>query len=323
MPHTEQPIVARSRAFNDIMALARRLSGASCPVLITGESGTGKELIARIIHDASPSRQGPYVAINVAALPADLVESQLFGHVAGAFTGAQRDRAGAFRSAHGGTLLLDEIGDLPLNAQAKLLRVLEEKEVLPLGADTPVPIDVRIVTATSRKLERLVEGGLFRSDLLFRINVVRIEIPPLRERPDDIPVLAEYYCERFCRESGIPPRKIDGEAMQRLLAHGWEGNVRELAHVIERAVLLSDGDSIAVDDLPREIVGCGCADGNCQPTLLGDAVEAFKQRHIISVLESVNGDRGKAARLLGLSPATLFRYIRKYGLKGYALQRTH
>ncbi len=316
MPHY-QPIVARSRAFSDIMALAQRVARSSCAVLITGESGTGKELIARTIHDSSPARTGRYIPINVAAIPGDLIESQLFGHTRGAFTGADQDRLGAFRAADRGTLLLDEIGDLPLCTQPKLLRALEEHEVLPVGSDTPVNVDARVIAATSRDLDQLVEHGRFRSDLLFRLDVVQISIPPLRERPEDIPVLAEYYCRHFGEALGNPAMSISGAAMQCLLRHSWNGNVRELAHTLERAVLLCDGDSIQVSDLPERLSNCATVSRDN----LRDAVESFKRQHIVRMLEAVDGDRQAAAKRLGLSPATLFRYIDRYGLKGYALDR--
>jgi len=316
VPH-HQPIVARSRAFSDIMSLARRVARSSCAVLITGESGTGKELIARTIHDSSPARTGRYIPINVAAIPDDLIESELFGHTRGAFTGADQGRLGAFRAADGGTLLLDEIGDLPLYTQPKLLRVLEQREVLPVGSDTPVNVDTRVIAATSCDLDQLVENRRFRSDLLFRLNVVQISIPPLRERPEDIPILAEYYCRHYREALDKPDIGISSRAMQCLLRHPWDGNVRELAHTLERAVLLCDGDTIQVTDLPERLKNCT----RISRDNLHDAVESFKRQHIVSILEAVDGDRREAAKRLGLSPATLFRYIDKFGLKGYALER--
>lgn len=316
MPYRSQPIIARSQAISDIMALAEKVASSSCAVLITGESGTGKELVARVIHDASPSRPGQYIPINVAALPSELVESQLFGHVRGAFTGASHDRPGAFMAANHGTLLLDEIGDLPLQTQPKLLRALEQKEILPVGSDRPLSVDTRVVAATSWDLEALADTGRFRADLLYRLNVVQITIPPLRDRPEDISILAEYYCEHFCHETGKQPLRIGDTARRLLLNYAWKGNVRELAHVIERAVLLCDTDEISSRDLPADL-------GNCSPQPVADfhsAVESFKHRHIVSILEDAGGDRRKAAELLGISPATLFRYIDKYNLKGYALK---
>jgi len=300
------------------MVLAKRVANANCPVLITGESGTGKELIARTIHDNSANRNGRYIPVNVAAIPSDLVESQLFGHVRGAFTGADHERLGAFRTADGGTLLLDEIGDLPLFTQPKLLRAIEQQEIQPVGSDTASNVDVRFIAATSCHLDSLVEQGRFRADLLFRLNVVQISIPPLRERPEDIPVLSEYYCEHYARVHGTPDMRIGKAAMQALINHEWHGNVRELAHTLERAVLLRDGSQINSTDLPDSI--------NREPEDTGeslyDAVESFKRRHIVKTLEAVDGDRQRAAKQLGLSAATLFRYIDRYNLKGYALNRS-
>jgi transcriptional regulator with PAS, ATPase and Fis domain len=313
MLQTVQPIVAKSQAFSDILVLARKVANSNCAVLITGESGTGKELIARTIHDASSSRNGRYVPVNVAAVPTDLIESHLFGHQRGAFTGANENRTGAFRAAANGTLLLDEIGDLPRETQPKLLRALEQNEIVPLGADTPVSVDSRVIAATSTDLQKAVDEGRFRADLLFRINVVQIHIPPLRERPEDILVLAEYYCEKFCSESNRPVVHLSDNVRQCLLKSPWKGNVRELAHVIERAILLTDSDIIEMQHLPAEYGNCGII----ETFAFKDAVDTFKRNHIIRALEYTDGNRGDAAELLGLSHATLFRYIDKYDLKGY------
>jgi len=286
-------------------------------VLVTGESGTGKELVARAIHEASPARIGQYIPVNVAAIPDNLVESELFGHVRGAFTDARQDRQGAFRSASGGTLLLDEIGDLPLHSQPKLLRALEQGEVLPVGSDIPIDIDTRVIAATAKNLQEQASRACFRTDLLYRLNAIQIHIPPLRERPEDIPLLVEYYCKRYCRQAGKPLKHVSRDAMRCLLKHAWNGNVRELAHTLEHAVLLTDGDTIAVGDLPPAL-----CDGESKLTdNLHDAVDAFRRLHIIRTLEIVAGDRTSAAEQLGISPATLFRYIDKYGLKGYAIGR--
>lgn len=313
MLETVQPIVAKSQAFSDILALAHKVANSNCAVLITGESGTGKELIARTIHDASSSRTGRYVPVNVSAVPVDLMESHLFGHLRGAFTGANENRSGAFRAAANGTLLLDEIGDLPRETQPKLLRALEQKEIVPLGADTPIRVDSRVIAATSTDLQKAVDEGRFRADLLFRINVVQIHIPPLRERPEDILLLAEYYTEKFCAESSRPPVRLSDALRQCLLKHPWKGNVRELAHVIERAILLTEAAVIDIQHLPAEYSDCGII----ETFTFKDAVDTFKRNHIIRALEYTDGNRGDAAELLGLSHATLFRYIDKYDLKGY------
>ncbi len=316
MEHDIGSIIANCRGFGEVLSFAKTAACSSCAVLITGESGTGKEIIARTIHEHSANKSGRYVPVNVAALPSELVESHLFGHVTGAFTGATHNRAGAFRSAAGGTLLLDEIGDLPVPTQPKLLRALEQKEIQPVGSDTPITVDTRVIAATSRNLKQMVEAGQFREDLLYRINVVEIHIPPLRERPEDIPSLAEYYCRYHAENYGKPVKRLSADACLQLLNHPWKGNVRELSNIIERAILFCESDNIGPDDLNLN----PCSD-NAYPTRssLQEAVDAFKKQHIISVLQSVDGNRSKAAEKLDLSHATLFRYIEKYGLKGYAL----
>ena len=309
-------IIANCHGFGEVLSFAKTAASSSCAVLITGESGTGKEIVARTIHEHSSNRSGRYVPVNVAALPADLVESHLFGHVSGAFTGATHNRAGAFRSAAGGTLLLDEIGDLPLPTQPKLLRALEQKEIQPVGSDMPITVDTRVIAATSRNLRDMVETGQFREDLLYRLNVVEIHIPPLRERPEDIPALAEYYCRHHAIKYGKPVKRLNADACLQLLNHPWKGNVRELSNIIERAILFCESDTIGPDDLHLD----PCSDTNhLAYASLQEAVDAFKKQHIISVLQSVDGNRSKAAEKLDLSHATLFRYIDKYGLKGYAL----
>ncbi len=308
-------IIANCHGFGEVLSYAKTAAYSSCAVLITGESGTGKEIVARTIHEHSANKSGRYVPVNVAALPSDLVESHLFGHVTGAFTGATHNRAGAFRSATGGTLLLDEIGELPVPTQPKLLRAIEQKEIQPVGSDTPVTVNTRIIAATSRNLRQMVEAGCFREDLLYRLNVVEIHIPPLRERPEDIPTLAEYYCRHHAENYGKPVKRLNTEACLQLLNHPWKGNVRELSNVIERAVLFCESDTIGPDDLNLD----PCAESHLARASLQEAVDAFKKQHIISILQSVNGNRSKAAEKLSLSQATLFRYIEKYGLKGYAL----
>ncbi|TCK19490.1 regulatory Fis family protein [Thiogranum longum] len=318
MEHAVESIIANCRGFGQVLHLARTAAASSCAILITGESGTGKELVARTIHDHSPHKAGRYYPVNVAALPCDLVESHLFGHVSGAFTGAIHNRAGAFRKADGGTLLLDEIGDLPSGAQPKLLRALEQKEIQPVGSDETIAVDTRVIAATSQDLEKMVESGQFRKDLLYRLNVVEIHIPPLRERPEDIPALAEYYCIRHARANEKPVKRLNADACLQLLNHPWNGNVRELSNMIERAVLFCQSDTIGPEDLNLS----GCHESIYSPTTtLQEAVDIFKKQHIISVLQRAKGNRNGAAEILGVSQATLFRYIDKYDLKGYALHK--
>ncbi|RMG29476.1 MAG: hypothetical protein D6721_05940 [Gammaproteobacteria bacterium] len=314
-------VLYRSQAIHKVMQLATKVAALDCPVLITGESGTGKELVARRIHEASPRRSAPFLPINAAAIPDELVESQLFGHVAGAFSGARQARLGAFRSACGGTLLLDEIGDVPLHVQPKLLRAMEASEVVPVGRDTPEPIDVRFLTATSRDLHAMVEQGHFRRDLLYRINAVEIHIPPLRERPEDILLLAEAFAEKYARQMQRACPVLAPEVREVLLEHPWYGNVRELAHVMEYALLVSDSDRIRLDDLPCELNGVDRAPAELDG--LNEAVARFRCNYIRKVLALTRGNRQEAARRLRISEATLFRHIERCGLKGYALPHGH
>jgi len=305
-------LVGNSQALRQVLSLVNRFGPTRSTVLITGESGTGKDLVARSLHNQSDRAEQPFVALNVAALPEDLVESQLFGHVKGAFTGADQARDGAFRTADGGTLFLDEIGELSLNTQAKLLRVLEDQQVLPVGSDRPVKTDVRVVAATNRNLPQMVEEGAFRQDLLYRLNVLEIHIPPLRERFEDIPPLVTHLVERFSRKHGRHVVEIEPQLVQALMGYPWKGNVRELANVLERAVLLCDGEYLRLSDLSGEFAAS--PDRGTQE--LSNAVERLKYQHIISVLETVNFKRDQAAKVLGMSAATLYRQMDKLGLKG-------
>jgi DNA-binding NtrC family response regulator len=308
-------LVGKSQAVRELTGLILKIAPCSCNVLITGESGTGKELVARSLHQNS-QRKGLFVPLNVAAIPESLIESYLFGHIRGAFTGADQAREGVFRTAADGTLFLDEIGELPLAQQAKLLRALEAREVQPVGSDTSVKVTARVVAATNRDLKKMVAEGSFREDLLFRLNVVNLQSPPLRQHVEDIPALVRHFIARHRRDMGIPVSGIDNKAMQCLMSYGWKGNVRELSNVIERAMLLCEGDMLGVEDLPAELR----TGAELWPQNLNDAVQRVQYRHILSVLETVNGNRELAAKLLGLSPATLYRLMEKLGLKGYKHQ---
>ena len=313
--HDDFNMVAKSKAISDLKRLVRKVAASRSNLLITGESGTGKELISRAIHNLSPNPDALLVALNVAAIPDTLIESHLFGHERGAFTGAERVRCGAFRKAKGGTLFLDEIGELPLHVQPKLLRALEEKEITPVGADTPLTVDTRIITATHRDLEQMVREGSFRQDLLLRINVLTVHIPPLRERVEDVPPLVSHFVNRFCLELRKPRLHVDNQVMRRLMSYDWrKGNVRELSNVIERAVILSEGDTIRVEDLPAVFQASGTGSTT---TDLRNAVKQFEYRHIASVLDSVEGNRELAAHALGISPATLYRHMERLRLAGY------
>lgn len=306
-------MVGRSAAIGAVMEMALKVAPSSTTVLITGETGTGKELVARALHDRS-GRDGLFVPVNVAAIPDTLVESHLFGHIRGAFTGAERAREGVFRTAAGGTLFLDEVGELPANVQAKLLRALEGKEVTPVGTNVPVRTSCRVIAATNRNLVQMAEAGTFRQDLLFRLNVVNIHIPPLRERVEDVPLLVRHFIDHYRAEVAKPVFGIDNEAMQALMAYRWKGNVRELANVIERAVVLCDGRTLDRTDLPAELVDAEQPSGSQD---LQSAVEQFKARYIIGVLEHVGGNRAEAAQVLGLSQATLYRELNRLGLHAY------
>jgi two-component system response regulator HydG len=295
-----------------------RIADSDVSVLITGESGTGKEVVARAIHKQSRRRNQPFVAVNCAALPDALLESELFGHTRGAFTDARADRKGLFLQAEGGTLLLDEIGEMPGAMQVKLLRALEENTVRPVGGDREIPFDVRVLTATNRDLEADVEEKRFREDLYFRINVVQIDLPPLRARGTDILLLAQHFVDTF-RESG--KKQVTGiseNAAERLLAYSWPGNVRELRNVIERAVALTCYDSIAVEDLPAKIRDYRSSQvfiGGEDPTELVP-LEEIEQRYILHVLRTVGDNKALAARVLGLDRKTLYRKLKQYGVGG-------
>ncbi len=297
-----------------------RIAESEVSVLITGESGTGKEVVARAIHKQSRRRNGPFVPINCAALPDALLESELFGHARGAFTDARTDRKGLFLQAEGGTLLLDEIGEMPLAMQVKLLRALEENTVRPVGGDREVPFDVRVLTATNRDLESAVEEKRFREDLYFRINVFQIDLPPLRARGTDILLLAQHFVEMFRERAGKQVSGISENAAERLLAYRWPGNVRELRNVIERAIALTCYEKIAVEDLPekiRDYRGSQVFIGGDDPTELVP-LEEIEQRYILHVLHTVDDNKALASRILGLDRKTLYRKLKQYGVDGEA-----
>jgi two-component system NtrC family response regulator len=298
----------------EVLSLVRRAAPSDATVLIRGESGTGKELIARAIHAASGRAAGPFVAVNCAALPETLIESELFGHEKGAFTGAQSARQGRFEAAHGGSLFLDEIGDLPLHVQVKLLRVLQERQIERLGSNRAIPVDVRLLAATHRDLEALVRGGRFRDDLYYRINVVTIALPPLRERRQDIPPLLDRFLERFAAVNGKPIRGLTREAREALLRYDYPGNVRELENIVERAVVLTRDDVIGAGDLPLGVKESEKPAPNDRT--LPAAVEGLERRMIRDALSEAGGVQTRAAELLGISERVLRYKLRKYGLTG-------
>ncbi len=314
-------LIASSPALKSILAIADDVADAAATVLLTGESGTGKEVVARYIHRRS-GRRGPFVALNCAALPEGLLESELFGHEKGAFTGATLSRKGRFEQAAGGTLLLDEISEMPLALQAKLLRVLQEKEIVPVGGNEPIKLDVRIIATTNRQLERAIAEGQFRHDLYYRLNVITLPIPPLRERPEDIVPLAEYFIAKYRRPSRPVPR-LTPETQSWLRENPWPGNVRELENMIERACLLVRGEAIGLAELHFNLPVCGRpkdADAGARilslPDLESDSetLEAMERRLILSTLERTGGNRTRTADLLGVSVRTIRNKLNQYGL---------
>jgi two-component system, NtrC family, response regulator AtoC len=298
-----------------VISLLERIAPSDVPVLIEGESGTGKDLIARATHALSKRAAGPYVALNMSALPENLVEAELFGHEKGAFTGAESSRGGFFAEAAGGTLFLDEIGLLPVALQPKLLRVLQDGEFIPVGSRKPQRADVRIVAATNEDLARNVKEGRFREDLLFRLRVVPVRLPPLRERREDLPLLVEHLVEKHAVRLGRPPLRPDADAMRALLDHSWPGNVRELEHAIERGLLLAQGDDIRLEDLPPELVAA--APGDAAPPAEGryrHARDTWERRFLDDLLREAGGNVARAAELAGLHRSTLYEKLTRYGL---------
>jgi two-component system response regulator PilR (NtrC family) len=307
---SEQPL-GRSAAMQEITHLIKKVAPAPTTVLITGESGVGKEVVARTIHAESRFSENVFLPVNCSAIPDNLLESQLFGHVKGSFTGAVNSQEGLFQRARGGTIFLDEIGEMPLSLQPKLLRVLEEKTVLPVGSTAPVKVNVRILAATNRDLKNEVEAGRFRDDLYYRLNVFEINIPPLRQRLDDLPGLVEHLVQRHNLEMNTAYKGVDSSTLRVLLSLPWKGNIRELDNVLERAMILGDGEWIRPADLP--------ARGEGEPACLNDnlsaALDLFEKNHIERALSKAGGDKGRAAELMGLSLSTLYRKLEKLAIE--------
>ena len=312
------PMVGRSRAMRQVYDLVERLAQTTATVLVTGESGTGKELIAKALHEMSNRSSGQFVAINCAAMPENLLESELFGHARGAFTGAREDRDGLFIRADGGTLFLDEIGEMPAGMQAKLLRALQEQRVRPVGGDKEVRFDARLVCATNRDLEAEVAAGRFREDLYYRINVVQIELPPLRSRGSDILLLAQHFLETYAARYNAPVRGIGREAAEKLTTWHWPGNVRELQNCIERAVALARFDHIGVDDLPARMrdvrQSTGVFDAESPDDLI--PIAELERRYILRALEVIGGNKTATADALGIDRKTLYRKLERYAEEG-------
>ncbi len=313
------PIVGRSPKMGKVLELIEKVAPTKANVLVEGESGTGKELVARAIHQSSPRSSGPFVPVNCGAIPETLIEAELFGHAAGAYTGAQKARAGLFEAAKGGTLLLDEVGELPPQVQVKLLRVIQERTVRRVGDDTERPVDVRLVSATNRDLQHMVELGEFREDLYYRLNVVRIRVPPLRERREDIPLLARAFLKKYVEEIGKPLEGFSRATMSQIEAFSYPGNVRELENVIERAVALASGSNIEIDDLPDELATARPAPSPAQLSLeegfdLKERLGEVERAYIELAMERAGGVKTHAASLLGLSFRSFRHRLKKLGI---------
>lgn len=314
-----EEIIGRSDALKRMLGFIETVAPTEATVLVTGESGTGKELVARALHGASARAGKPLVTVNCAALAETLLESELFGHEKGAFTGADRRREGRFVQANGGTLFLDEIGEMPLQLQAKLLRALQQGEIQRVGSDTPITVDVRVIAATNRDLRQEVQEKRFREDLYFRLNVISIEVPPLRRRGEDIPLLAAYFLQRFAERNRKSIKGFSPQAMDSLLRYSWPGNVRELENAVERAVILCNGDLVTGAELPDNIVHASPREeGPAQQeslSLAGMALELVERRAIEDTMRQTGDNKSEAARRLGITRATLHNKLRKYGLE--------
>ncbi len=308
-------IVGRSQAMKDLVAMLERIAPSDVPILVEGESGTGKDLLARAIHAMSRRAAGPYVALNMSAIPENLAEAELFGHEKGAFTGAEQARAGFFAEAEGGTLFLDELGLLPPALQPKLLRVLQDGEYIPVGSRKPRKANVRVVAATNEDLARSVKEGKFREDLWFRLRVVPLRLPPLRERREDVPLLVEHFVQKHALRLGRPPLRPDAASMRALLDHPWPGNIRELEHAIERGLLLARGDAITLADLPPELsaapaeAAASSAEGRYRR-----ARDAWEKRFFEDLLREAGGSVTRAAELAGLHRSTFYEKLARHGL---------
>jgi two-component system, NtrC family, response regulator AtoC len=315
--HDWADLVGASEAMDALRTMITQIANVETSIVITGESGTGKELVARAIHQRSGRGKGPFVAFNCAAIPGTLMDAELFGHAKGAFTDARIDRAGLFAEANGGVLFLDEIGELPLHLQPKLLRALQERSARPLGGNREVLYDVRIVAATNRNLEKQVKDGLFREDLYYRLNVIQVHVPPLRERDGDVLLCAQHFVEKFARACGKTVSGINPSAAKRLLQHSWPGNVRELQNAIERAVVLTRSEQISVEDLPEHLRRYNCGFRLAAvPGVEGFvSLEQLERAHIMAVMKATGGNRTAAAEILGVDRRTLLRKEAALGSK--------
>ncbi|MDO8665357.1 MAG: sigma 54-interacting transcriptional regulator, partial [Gemmatimonadales bacterium] len=301
-----------SKPFAEVLRLAEMVAPTDSIVLIQGESGTGKEVIDRYIHELSARTEMPFLSINCGALPESLLESELFGHVKGSFTGAVKDSQGLFAAARGGSFFLDEIGETTPATQVKLLRVLQEREMIPVGGTEAVPVDVRLIAATNRDLEEDMRSGRFRSDLYYRLNVIAIHLPPLRTRKDDIPVLAEAFLRRMALERKEDPKHIDGDAMDAIMAYDWPGNVRELENALERAMTLTRGGEVTHAALPVRVTERRAMPLVSERPQVNPTLDVVERAYIMWVLQSEAGNKTRAAEVLGIDPSTLYRKISRY-----------
>lgn len=313
---SDRPIIGNSDKIRKIFDLIDKVAQTDSTIMIYGESGTGKELVAREIHCRSLRSNGPFVSINCGALPETLLESELFGHVRGSFTGAVRDKEGLFAVAKGGTFFLDEVGETSPAIQVKLLRVLQEREIIPVGGVKPIKVDVRLIAATNADLEKQVESGKFRADLFYRLNVIPIHIPPLRQRRDDIPLLVEHFLKTYCEAQGKPLKQVTKQAFDLLMRYDWPGNVRELENVIERAVILQEGNLIGPEDLPERIRGGTSQIKTDLVTARNLTLEELEKQYILQVLNETGWHKKKAAQILGINASTLYRKLQRYGYEG-------
>ena len=304
--------IGKSRLFEEVLRLARQVAPTESTVLIQGESGTGKEVIARFIHELSARNDGPFLSINCGALPESLLESELFGHVKGSFTGAVRDKQGLFAAARAGTFFLDEIGEMSAATQVKLLRVLQEREAIPVGGTEAIPVDVRVVAATNRDLDDEIKRGRFRTDLYYRLNVIALHLPPLRERRDDIKIFVEAFLERIGKEQSTAPKRLAAEAMDAVLVYDWPGNVRELENALERAVVLTKGDMIPLSAMPTKLTERRAEPLVAERPHANPTLDAIERAYITWVLQSEGGNKSRAAEVLGIDPSTLYRKLSRY-----------